>query len=475
MNTFSTILKLELLTLWRDRTFKTLFVILLLLTAYTICSSSLSYSHASEQHQELTDTARNKIVNQKPRSAHMAGHYGHIAFKPATFLQAIDPGVTAFTGTTVRLEAHVQNRDVFAPAESQSSLVRFGALSFSLLLQVVVPILLLFTCYRSVISARLDGTLKLLLCQGISLRELVTGKIMAYFCMFTGYLIVAFLVYGMVFSLSSQESSLSMLLRIIFICLLYALYYLLLISITVYFSARAKDVSGLLAGLIAGWFILTVIIPKASSNIGEQLAPLPSQMQVNESISAKKKLGINGHDKKNVYTIAFVDSILKKYKADSVQQLPFKIGGALMQADEDFNNKLYDEELSNIQDIIKKQNSVGSISSFIDPFMSIKNIAMGIAGTDVHHHFHFTESAEEYRRTLIRNLNAQDALRTSDYKDKNGKLTSSFWQQSTDFSYHVPSVGWSLKNYLIELSSLLFWGLLISSIIYFSTNKIKIQ
>lgn len=471
----STIIRLELIQLWRDNTFKVLGTLLMALTVYTIASSSSSYEHAHAGHRELTDTARNKMLNQKPTSAHMAGHYGHIAFKPATFLQAIDPGVTTFTGTTVKIEAHRQNEDVFSPAASQSSLVRFGELSFSLLLQVVVPLLILFTCYRSVVSDRLNGTLKLLLCQGTSMRNLITGKIMAYGLIFVCYLILAATGYAIIFSLEKSSGGEGILFRIAGLLCLYALYYLMLIGVTVFCSAKAKEPASLLAGLLAGWFVLTIIIPKAATSIGEQAAPLPTRMEVSQSIQAKKKSGINGHDKKNVFTIAFIDSVLNAHGVDSVQQLPIKIGGLLMQADEDFNNALYDNALRELDQTISKQNSVGSLTAFVDPFMAIKNLSMAIAGTDMYHHFDFMASVERYRRSLIRDLNTQDALRKSEFKDKQGKLTANYWKRTKDFSYQPPNLAWSLQHYYIELFALSTWMFILVLIIYFFTTKINVS
>jgi ABC-2 type transport system permease protein len=151
----------ELKLICRDKTFHVLASILIILTGYTLVVSNNGYQSAHSQHQHLTDTVRHLFENQKSGSAHMAGHYGHIVFKPATYLQAIEPGVTPFTGTTVRLEAHKQNEAVFSPASGQSSLVRFGEFSFALLLQLVFPLMILFTCYRLFVKKLFPSNLKI--------------------------------------------------------------------------------------------------------------------------------------------------------------------------------------------------------------------------------------------------------------------------------------------------------------------------
>lgn len=475
MNSFTAIVLQEVRLLWRDRTFQLLAVLLLLLAGYTIISSTKHYQHAHNDHQHLTDTVRHMFVNQKPTSAHMAGHYGHVVFKPATFLQAIDPGVNPFTGTTVRLEAHRQNEAVFSPASGQSSLVRFGEFSFSLLLQVVFPLLILFSCYRSVVNDRLNGTLKLLVCQGISMRRLITGKAVAYIGVYWMFLLIAAFAYGLFFVSNNDSSQTAEVIpRIALLLSLYGTYYALLIAAAVYFSARAKQPSGLLVGLLAVWFVCTIIIPKSTANIGAQLSPLPTRFALNEEIRGMKQGGIDGHDSRSDRTKQFTDSVLQAYGVDSVQQLPVKIGGLLMQADEDFNNSVYDQALTGISNTIAAQNRIGSLSGFINPFMAIKNLSMAIAGTDMHHHFNFTRDAENYRRMLISNLNTQDAARVSKFKDAKGKMTREYWQQIKDYRYQSPSLAWSLSHCRIEIAALLMWIAGISLIIYFTSNKIQI-
>lgn len=475
MRTLITLAMQELKGLWRERTFQLLFLFLVILSGYAIFSSSVQYEHAYREHRTLTDTVRSMQLHQEPTSAHMAGHYGHIVFKPATFLQAIDPGVNAYTGTTVRLEAHRQNEAVFIPASGQSSLVRFGEFSFALLLQVIFPLLILFSCYRAVIVDRQNGTLKLLICQGISMRRLIIAKTAAYILLYGCFLLLAALAYGLVFSLSHHgEGQNGVLYRVFILLLLYGLYYALLIALTIYLSARAQSPSALLTGLLAVWFVFTIIIPKTTASIGAQQAPLPTRMAFAQAIQEQKKKGINGHDSRNEHTIRFKDSVLRAYGVDSASQLPVKMGGLLMQADEDFNNALYDQALGQVSRTITAQNRVGALSGFADPFMAVRNLSMAIAGTDMHHHFNFTKEVEDYRRELIRDLNKLDAARVSEFKDSRGKLTQEYWEQVEDYRYQPPALSRSLSRYRTEIAALFLWLLGTGLLIIFTSNKIRV-
>src|SRR5690606_17900274 len=138
----------------------------------------------------------------------------------------------------------------------------------------------------------------------------------------------------------------------------------------------------------------------------------------------------------------FVDSILNAHGARDENELPFRLYGVLMQADEAFNNQLYDEAMGSVDSIIARQDRVGTWLSLVNPFLAVRNLSMVAAGTDMHHHFHVMREAENYRRELVSLLNEQDMLRESQYKDGQGKLKSSFWRQVETYRYRAPEVGW---------------------------------
>lgn len=472
MAVFMRLVYLELLRLWRGHTFQVLILILVILSGYAISRSGVRHQDFHHEHQHLKDTARHLFEHQREASAHMAGHYGHVVFRPLFFIQAIDPGVTPYTGTTVRIESHKQNEPTFSTASGQSSLVRFGGFTFVLLLQSVVPLLILFTCYRSILDDRLNGTLKLVASQGVSLRKLIFAKTTACVLIYVSFLGGSALAFGLVFFL--QGDGILEVGRLLILLGVYAVYYTILAGITTYLSARVSNASGLLASLLAVWFIFTIIVPKAVAGIGEQLYPLPTRFEISEQVKIMKKDGINGHDRNNPHTQRFVDSVLSAHGAASPGDLPFRIGGLLMQADEDFNNKVYDHVLDSVNNLMVAQAKVGSLLSFVDPFLAARNLSSAMAATDLQHHIHFAKDVEEYRRELIRGLNEQDGMRTSEFKNEKGRLVHNYWQQVPDHQYDLPPVSWSIGHVAPELAALLVWLLGIFSLIYFTSKNISV-
>ena len=74
---------------------------------------------------------------------HSAAHYGSYAFKPMNLLNGLDGGVNDITGNVIKLEGHVQNEILFEASQSLS-ISKFGKLKSSILLQIIIPLIIIF-------------------------------------------------------------------------------------------------------------------------------------------------------------------------------------------------------------------------------------------------------------------------------------------------------------------------------------------
>lgn len=474
MNTVINIAWNEATILWRQKGFQWLLLLLVLFAGYAIFSGTSNYREVHSQREELKDSLRHMFTHQNPKTPHMAGHYGHIVFKPYSLLQVLDQGVESYTGTTVRLEAHRQNDAVFSPASTQSSLIRFGEFSFSILLQIVIPLLIIFICYGAIINDRKNGTLKILSSQGVNMRQLIFAKVFAYHLFFTLFLIFIIGVFWVFISFYGDSVSSSIATgRLVLFILLYSIYYFIIILLTVYSSARANSTSGLLTSLLTIWFVWTIILPKLTSSLGAVSYPLMTKAEFKDKMKRLKKNEIDAHSI-NEKMITFVDSVLQAHKVKNQSELPFNLSGLIMQADEDARNKIHDKLFGNIRNTIRLQNSISSYSSIINPFIPVKKLSMALSATDVNHHFHFINEAESYRRILIQKLNEEDTRKESEYKDERGRVSEEFWRKIQDFNYSPASLSWSLQNSKIELMLLFLWLGISLIIIYNRSIHIKI-
>jgi len=468
------LIKNEWRQLARTKILQLLLVVLFVITAFIIYSNVLAHQQLKTQREIAAKQMRNEFLAQGETNPHNAAHFGHYVFKPYNFLQVVDNGVDKFTGTTLRLEAHQQNETVFSASQSSSSLIRFGDFSFALLLQIIFPLLLIFLCHNCITTERENGTFKLLIGQGQSIRKIIWAKISAYTLVITAALILlttAF--YLLIQSVFSANSSNYFTERLIYMLALYATYYFIIIAFTVTLSAKFKTAKNVLVTMLGIWLLCTIIIPKAAANIGDMNFPLVSKIDFEKTISEENKKGINGHDPSDVRVKRLQDSLLNQYKVDSLNKLPINVDGITMQADETYHNIVYDKYLGQLEKTIASQNNISSNAAIINPFLAIRNISMSLAQTDVYHHFNFTSQAEQYRRMLMKKLNDEFAYGGAKTGDWDWKVKANYWQGINDFTYLQPTIYWSMNTRKTELLAIVCWLFIAIAFVTIISNTIK--
>jgi len=431
--------------LFRNRLFMILtfvFTIALVLTTYFGVIQNNKQLEAQREAQEHVREQWDTMDHQNP---HASAHFGSYAFKPATVLNSVDEGINSITGNVLRLEGHVQN-DVMFSESSQSLLVsKFGKLKPSLIFQFIIPLFLIFICFNSYIQERESGRLKLLIIQGASLKKIIFSKIIAIWLIGVGLLFVTMFV-QLTYNVSHFNSDTFF--RLLLLFLSYGIYYLVLINLTFFFSVFFKDGTSALSLTIVIWIMWTVFLPKIIGNSVEKMEPLPTRVAFQEAMDKDRAKGIDGHNPGQ----AAIDSLIKKYEVTSLDLLPDTIvnyRGMLMQADEEFGNKVWKEHFNNLYVQLQLQKSLYQMSGLVNPFASLQNLSMGASGTDMFHHLDFLEQSENYRRSFIKTLN--DKLTYGGWENTN------FFQSIEDFKYDIPAFFDFLSKYILDILMLLLW------------------
>lgn len=466
----TSIIQNEWRALSRSRVVVWLTAILTVLSFFTIWQAVQKFNAAHRYQEQSAQYMRQKFTGQGEVNPHNAVHYGHFVYKPLSTLSVLDDGVNPFTGISLRLEGHQQNETMFAPSQNSSSLVRFGQLNLSLVLQVLLPLFIIFVCHNAISAEKENGNLSVSIMQGASLRRLAWGKVISYASLWLGFLTIIMSVLWLA-TTSVTNVPLS---RLAGLWFLYGGYYFLITALSVYVSASSKNSANALLKLLFAWLVCTVLLPKATANIGENITPLISRIELESRITEDNKNGINGHDPSNERTKRFNDSLMKTYKADSIANIPVNRDGLTMQADEEYHNIVYDKHFGTVQDLINKQNRVGKSSSWLNPFASVRNLSMSLSGTDVYHHFDFTDKAEAYRRVIIKRMNDEQAYGGSKTGDWNWTVKGDFWNKIDDFNYQQPATIWSLQHNSQEMIALLVWLLFVIGLIHLTINRLSI-
>ena len=473
MNPILQIAAHEMQTALRSRGVRGIGAFLLVLLGFCLLAGRADYQKASRERTAARQAMRNFFLSQGAKNPHGAVHYGHFVFKPYSLLTVVDPGIEPFVGVTLQLEGHTQNEVQFAPAERRSSLVRFGQLSFTVLWQVVLPLLLIFLAHRAVVAERQAGTLKLLVAQGVSVRRVLWGKVLGYCGLMLGLLAASGLALGLLQAGQPVAGRADLLLRLGALLSGYALYYLLVITLTVYASARLAAPSQVLVVTLSGWFLLTILLPRLAVSVGSQAAQLPSKLAFENQLDAAYKQGLNGHDPNDARVQRFQDSLLTHYKVRELSQLPVNADGLVMQADEAYHSRAYDRQEATLRRALFRQNRVAARVALLDPLLAVSHLSRGLAETDVYHHFRFLSQAEEYRRGLIRKLNLEMAYGGSKTGDWDWKVGAGYWQGIPDFTYRPPTIGGSLRPYRAELLALLAWVLGTLGAVHWAAGRLR--
>lgn len=452
------IAKKEIINALRSRAFTITYGAMFCLVLVAAVSGYRQYNIQRQERLAATEETRQQWLHQDPKHPHTAAHFGNFAFMPKTALSLFDIGLDTFTGTAIYLEPHRQNDFSFKPAETRNASIRFGEFSMALVLQVLLPLLLIFMAFASFTNERSGGTLRQLYAQGITFKQLYKGK-------FIGFSLLALLMLLpiMVLLLVAQlflGLTADIFLRIVLLTLLYAVYLLLFVGLALLVSASCKESKAAILILLVIWIANIIILPKWAANAGDNLYPLPTKYDFMAAIKADIVKGINGHDSRDQRATQLKQELLQKYKVDTISKLPFNFDGYVMQAGEAYSSLVYDKHFSKLQHTLDQQNQISLWCSLIDPFIATKGISMGLSGTDYYTHLDFQQQAETYRRSFVQYMNL-DMQNHSELGNWDYKVDPKVYKNAPQFRYRQPSIFENVKPYLAGFCSLAIWAILI--------------
>ena len=452
-----TIAQKEFVSTLRDRRFAVLSALVLGLLLAAALVGRASYRTAQQERALAQTTVNDQFRHQPNRHPHRVAHYGTFAFRPQAPLGFLEPGLDAFTGTSVYLEAHQQNSVNFSQAQQSGSLIRFGELTVAFVLQMLVPLLIIFLCFNAFTEERETGTLKLLLSQGVSLRQVAWGKIAGYsraVALVVGPALL--LAAGLLAGQSEAAGRPEWWARLALFGLGHAVYFFVCIVGAVVVSARQAQARTALVTLLGCWMLGCIILPKATANLGATLYPAVTKAQMDAEVHEAAQHGIDGHDPHDERAAALKAGLLKKYGVDSEEKLPVSLAGVQMAAGEEYSAKVYQQHFAALNATYEHQNALSRWAGLLNPYQAIRPLSMGLAGSDFAHYVHFQQAAEAYRYQLVQRLNALQA--GMGYGDKERRLDAATWRAIRVFVYQPPTLGWALGGLLLPALALLLWA-----------------
>jgi len=422
-----------------------LLVFLLIFSAYTGWENYHDQNHTRDVVQ---NEVQESWENNPDKHPHRMSHYGSFALRMKHVLSVFD-----------FLEAHKQNTVNFSEASMSTGLLRFGEVSMAMLLKVILPLLIFYLGFATIAQERENGTLKLLIGQGITRTEIVLGKWLGLWSLsllflFTIFLVVLFFVFA-----SSHDSlKTNSLFRYVVLLISYVLFFGILSAITILVSAFSKRAKGALVKLLGIWLLFVIIIPKSLQAIGYYLYPTPSKIEMETAVEHDlAKLG-DSHNPEDAHFKALKDSVLLANNVKKVADLPFNYAGFIMAEGETMSTTVYLDHQERLYNVYTKQNNVERYSAFINPYTAIKNLSMAFSGTDFQSYLHFKGKAETYRFKLAQDMNQlqMDFIPNKGKKGPN-KISNKYWKEFPPFEYNYMTITKVFKNELISILALLLW------------------
>lgn len=454
----------------------TLFIGVLLL--YATFLGWKSYTNQNESSSKYQEQSRKDWLHNPDKNPHRMAHYGNFAFRKSTSLSIFEFGMQPYFGNVIYLEAHKQNSANFSEASFSNSMLRFGEISVAMVLQILLPLLIFFLGFNCIATERENGTLKLLLSQGVSWKQLLLGKIIGLtrvlLLLYVPTIVVLVLIWLLVqnFTVSVDET-----IKMLLFVLLHFLYLLFFCVITVLVSAASKTSKNALISLIGIWLLFTIILPRGTQAIGSYIYEAPSKIAFNSTIENDIIKQGDSHNPNDVHYKAIKDSLLLVHKVDSVQKLPFNYSGFIMTESEKISAKTYKKHLGTLLQVYKKQNSFSRAVSLFNPYTAIKNLSMALSNTDYDSYIDFQKQAEAYRYEMAQKMNALQVKYISNIKEKPTEkpytIDKKHWEELGEFHYEPKGVLSILKDEIISIISIILWVVLLFITIRIAAKNLK--
>ncbi len=437
-----------------------------LLTVLMLVAALNAWEHqrnANAERARYQAQANHEFEAQPDRHPHRVAHYGHFLFRPLNALAAFDPGIDAYTGNTLFLEAHRQNSANFGDVRQSSLLLRFGQLSPAFILQVLVPLLLIFVGYAGVAHERESGTLRILLAQGVGSRQLVLGKGLAL-SGFSGLVLLPALLALFWLVLSGQADGLPVLLLSVGYTAWLLLWVVMVLLVSSVF-ARSRDA---LLALLAVWAVMVILLPRLAPEMANSAIELPTRFE-NEIHVEREYLALgDAHNPDDPKFAEFRNKVMKEYGVTRIEDLPVNFKGLVSMESERQSSELFNRYAAATLDRQVQQNRMVDSFGWISPTLAIRRLSMTASGTDLDSFRRFMEQGEQYRYDLIQRLNhlqAHELTYADDINpDKENRINHTHWQSFPPFQFEPRTTVQSLQRAMSTGGILLLWlGLLIAA------------
>lgn len=400
-----TIARKEFAEIVRDGRFHWTATLMVLLLLTALLAGWQRFAAYAEVQAAAQGSTNEQWLEQGDKNPHTAAHFGNYAFKPLGPLGFFDGGITAYAGTTVFMEAHKQNFAIGRPANDTSAIARFGELDGAMILQVLLPLLIVFLGFTAFAGERESGTLRQAMSMGVARGSLLWGKALGLGAAVLAIVLPCLAVGAGAIALAGPGTAGEGLgARVALVAAAYLLYAAVFLFLTLAVSAWARNARTALMALVGFWALTAFIMPKAAAEIAKAVHPSPAYGSFVAELKAHQKRGIDG-----VSPFAklgrYQAQLFRQYGVSRVEDLPFYWTAVRMQKLEEIDQPVFDLHYGRVRDTYLAQRRLQDRIGVVAPTLPLRSISMGLAGTDLVQHSKFLADAEAFRHDMVFRMN----------------------------------------------------------------------
>jgi ABC-2 type transport system permease protein len=462
----------EWLELARDRRLVALCALIVALMLGALAFGYAENARILRERDAATKADRELWVGQSAKNPHAAAHFGQYAFKPLSPLALADPGVDAYVGSAVWLEAHKQNETQFKQARDGGVGARLGSLSLAFILQTIAPLIVILMGFASFSGERESGALKQLLSVGARPRDILAGKALALIGAIFALLAPAFIGAALALFFFVDRERLSLADQFIRLCALgagYAIYLAGFAFLALGVSALAKNSRAALVTLLAFWLANSFLAPRLATDAARAFAPTPTWLEFRAGVIQDKSKTF-GHDESHPGFIAFRDETLKKYGVTRIEDLPVNFRGLALRKDDEAGYAIFDRHFGLLQSAFDRQDALRAAPGFLFPLLALRPISMAFAGVDSRSQFDFATAAEAHRRD-IQNQVSDNIIHFA--HDNHYVAGPELWRKIGSFAYQAPGAIFAFAHSALPIAALLGWLVIAVVFAAFAARRLR--
>ncbi len=442
----------EFKQLTRDgRFYLSSFLLLILFTA-AVLTGWQRYTEIFEERAVAEEIIYEQWLSQGEKNPHAAAHYGVYAFQPLGPLAYFDSAVINFTGVSIWLEAHKQNIAKDRPASDMTSVQRFGDMTGAFVLQLLLPLVIIFLSFAAFAGEREQGTLRQKLSVGASPRILLLGKALGITLPLTVVIGIAAVMGAAVLIAADSAETLP---RFIILVATYLLYGLIFLGLSLAVSAIARTAQMALVILIGFWILSSFVVPRFGATIVQYIYPTPSSITFAEAIASDTENGVDGVSQTQRIR-ELQERTLERYGVNTIAELPVNFEGLSFILMEQLGNAVFDKHYGGLQKTFESQESALQALAVASPLLALQNISAALAGTSLTDAHHFANAAEGFRRQFVRKMN-EDLAFNSQSGDTGYRAGPKLWAEVSSFNYQPRPLADIIASVTFSIIVIMAW------------------